>query len=376
MQMATIAATRSPDWCSCRSTRPPPGVSLPRPVSRPSCRRRPWPCSAPPRPATSGVLGQPSDRVDHDDVRLVTIVRVVSSTVCTYLLDGTRQQHPCGPRSAFSWSFDKAPRIGAERLDSSFGMNGSYFCVPTRLRGLRRSGAQAPNKHLTGPGGAWVVSAGRGRPRLTRFVQDFQGTGLHGTPVPSRAGLARLAMNVYRWVWGSAWSAISVVPVFLGLLIAPPVALFCLGAIAATAAGMAGFRTAGCILAGVVAAMTVGMFWATGPMALALVALAASTSPYVALRIVRRLAGKWAWEPAPDPCAAAQGLGTRRLCAAWSESYAELCRAQTLVERLEIVQLRQAYLDELEIRNGKGFRAWLDSGARPVGNPAGFVDPQ
>jgi antibiotic biosynthesis monooxygenase (ABM) superfamily enzyme len=47
--------------------------------------------------------------------------------------------------------------------------------------------------------------------------------------------------------------------------------------------------------------------------------------------------------------------------------------SRTSDERLELVNLRQAYLDELESRNALGFHTWLRSGAHPVGNPARYL---
>jgi hypothetical protein len=61
------------------------------------------------------------------------------------------------------------------------------------------------------------------------------------------------------------------------------------------------------------------------------------------------------------------------LCLAWRASFSALLRAGAPAERLQIVEERLAYLQELERRNPGGVAAWLASGARAAGNPARFV---
>jgi len=67
-------------------------------------------------------------------------------------------------------------------------------------------------------------------------------------------------------------------------------------------------------------------------------------------------------------------LTTPQLCEAWSISFEALHRGSRADEGV-IVGLRQRYLDELERRNPDGFARWLDTSARPAGNPAGFILP-
>lgn len=67
-------------------------------------------------------------------------------------------------------------------------------------------------------------------------------------------------------------------------------------------------------------------------------------------------------------------LDDQQLCLSWSESFVALKLARTRDERLELVNLRQAYLDELESRNPAGFESWLRSRAMPIGNPHSFLE--
>jgi hypothetical protein len=61
------------------------------------------------------------------------------------------------------------------------------------------------------------------------------------------------------------------------------------------------------------------------------------------------------------------------LCWAWRHSYVVLQHTHTAATRLHVVEVRQAYLDELERRNAMGLAAWLASGARAAGNPSRFI---
>jgi hypothetical protein len=71
---------------------------------------------------------------------------------------------------------------------------------------------------------------------------------------------------------------------------------------------------------------------------------------------------------------AIRALSDEELCWSWRASYTALLAAPE-VARLELVTLRQAYLEDLERRNPRGMRAWLDSGARAAGNPARYLAP-
>ena len=84
--------------------------------------------------------------------------------------------------------------------------------------------------------------------------------------------------------------------------------------------------------------------------------------------------------PEPDPATlevslpmAPENLDDDALCMAWRRSYVVLQRTHTAATRLHVVEVRQAYLDELERRNSLGLSAWLASGARAAGNPSRFI---
>jgi hypothetical protein len=121
--------------------------------------------------------------------------------------------------------------------------------------------------------------------------------------------------------------------------------------------------------------------------------LAVATSPWVLDRL--RTLGRG--EPAPartppddlppvsrlttpyvecDP-ASARTMTDQELCRQWRRSYVLLRYAVTDEEALQVVALRQAYLDELEARRPDAVRAWLASGARAAGGPDRYlrVDP-
>lgn len=71
----------------------------------------------------------------------------------------------------------------------------------------------------------------------------------------------------------------------------------------------------------------------------------------------------------PEP----EGLDDRELCLAWRRSFRTLENATSDADRIEIVDLRQRYLDELQRRHPAHFHRWLGSGARAAGDPAKFL---
>lgn len=171
-------------------------------------------------------------------------------------------------------------------------------------------------------------------------------------------------MGIYRRVWASAWVAVGSVPVFFGLLVAPPAALLCAAVlIAGSRAVIARSTAAQCVGTGLAAVAGVAMLGWLGPAALGVGAFALATSPAVVGPLVR--AHRRDRLPAVDLRAADDA----RLWAAWSESCLALRRARTPAEQLEIVNVRQAYLDELEARDTAGFQSWLSSGAHPTAHP-------
>ncbi|MFC7496123.1 MULTISPECIES: hypothetical protein [unclassified Nocardioides] len=181
-----------------------------------------------------------------------------------------------------------------------------------------------------------------------------------------------LEVELYRWAWTAIWAVAGAVPVFFGLFVAAPIAL--VGAALVTGVSLtlvADWTPRDSAAAGIVAAMTVAALWWTGPVALAAAALMGATSP-CAVSWVARVVRTPQRDREPGAVAV---LDDARLCAAWSESYVALQRTRDLAERLAIVNARQAYLDELEARDERGFRTWLHSTARPVGNPHPFINP-
>lgn len=67
------------------------------------------------------------------------------------------------------------------------------------------------------------------------------------------------------------------------------------------------------------------------------------------------------------------GLDDRALCHVWRRSYVRLEASRAAEARLEVVGLRQLYLDELVRRHPAQMRHWLASGARAAGNPLPFL---
>lgn len=70
-----------------------------------------------------------------------------------------------------------------------------------------------------------------------------------------------------------------------------------------------------------------------------------------------------------EPGAPADALPTDELCLAWRRSYLHLQRAADDHTQQRIILARQAYLDELERRDGTDFSQWLAGGARASSDP-------
>jgi hypothetical protein len=66
-------------------------------------------------------------------------------------------------------------------------------------------------------------------------------------------------------------------------------------------------------------------------------------------------------------------MDDEELCWAWRVSFVALQRAPSVASRLQVVQKRQDYLDELDRRNADGLAAWLYSGARAAGDPRRYI---
>ncbi|WP_134001039.1 hypothetical protein [Kribbella sp. VKM Ac-2566] len=65
-------------------------------------------------------------------------------------------------------------------------------------------------------------------------------------------------------------------------------------------------------------------------------------------------------------------LSDEELCLAWRRSFTQLQRAMGPDRRQAMVDVRRAYLDELERRHPDSFAVWLASNPRAAGNPARF----
>ncbi|HZX03986.1 hypothetical protein [Kribbella sp.] len=65
-------------------------------------------------------------------------------------------------------------------------------------------------------------------------------------------------------------------------------------------------------------------------------------------------------------------LTDEELCLAWRRSFTQLERAVRVDHRQAMVDVRRAYLDELERRHPESFASWLASNPRAAGNPARF----
>jgi hypothetical protein len=76
---------------------------------------------------------------------------------------------------------------------------------------------------------------------------------------------------------------------------------------------------------------------------------------------------------ASKPRIAVDALSDAALCVAWRASFSALQRAGSPAQRLQVVDDRRAYLDEIERRTAHGMAAWLASGPRAAGDPSRFV---
>ena len=78
---------------------------------------------------------------------------------------------------------------------------------------------------------------------------------------------------------------------------------------------------------------------------------------------------------APQPSLAGiADLDDAALCRAWRESFALLRSARSNTARLDVVERRQRYLDELQLRHPDGMASWLSSGADAAGDPRPYLD--
>jgi hypothetical protein len=79
-------------------------------------------------------------------------------------------------------------------------------------------------------------------------------------------------------------------------------------------------------------------------------------------------------EPSVITADAVRRMTGAELCQTWRRSYMILSSTRGLRERAQVVWLRQMILDEMEIRDPAGLRAWLlRAGARTAGAPDRFL---
>ncbi len=223
--------------------------------------------------------------------------------------------------------------------------------------------------------------------------------------------MGRAPVRTYRRLWLCWWTSLGALGVLMGLATVPVLAL------------VGVFLTAG-IVAGAVAVLPVALddqhvstralirpalrrglqgalvvvtvvvsSTSLGSLVVPLLVLVALSSPWTLRWCMRLLGlpqvrGTPEQRPAPDPGPAAdreeplvsdwapaiRALSDEELCWSWRASYPALLAAPAAAS-LELVTLRQAYLEDLERRNPRGMRAWLDSGARAAGNPAPYLAP-
>jgi hypothetical protein len=197
-------------------------------------------------------------------------------------------------------------------------------------------------------------------------------------------------MRVYRCIWRAVAAVAGGLVIVLGVLVASPVTLFCLGSLVAVAVAAAGGARSAWLASGLLGGPFAAGVWSAGVAGLGLLALGTVTAPAVVARVAELSRGRRRRPMRPgsgasmidfEPVLSAESwagpvriLEDDQLFQAWSASFVELKLTRTTPEQSELVNLRQAYLDELESRNAGAFTSWLRSGAHPVGNPAPFFE--
>ena len=222
-------------------------------------------------------------------------------------------------------------------------------------------------------------------------------------------------MTTYTTCWGRAWGLLALAGACLTLVGSGPATTLGLWIIATSlvavchvacanlddAAPAVGARRTRAAVAGRSAyggVCIVGICaWVTlaAAPALALLMIAATTSPWVLTRAHRLVHGSpdsptgalddprevVVWTPPATPPArtsdvdgdTVQQLDDEELCYAWRRTYLLLSMWNDPSATLAIVRVRQVYLDEMDRRNPAGLQAWLDSGARAAGGPDRYL---
>lgn len=218
-------------------------------------------------------------------------------------------------------------------------------------------------------------------------------------------------MNQYRRVWLSLGRSVAVLGALLGIISSPfasTAALLCTGALLGALLTYAALASAdssqpwgamlrrvginalsGGLVVLAVAGFTVVVPAWVGP----LILVAVASSPWVINLVPQRMASRLPPAPAPDPAPTAsepgalpdipveaatftpavKALDDGGICRAWHDSYQWLEGAHAPALQAYVVALRQAYLDELDLRNPAGLEAWLNSHPRPRGGPDKYL---
>ncbi|MFI7062535.1 hypothetical protein ACIBL3_16255 [Kribbella sp. NPDC050124] len=144
------------------------------------------------------------------------------------------------------------------------------------------------------------------------------------------------------------------------------------------------------LAATVLAPAAIGLIGAFGFSGVLIVLMIAGTTP----ALVAYVRARWFTSEAPEPPAPEEPvlapqveidedeseatpdigfLSAEELCLAWRRSFVRLEAALSPQVRLDVVEERQRYLDELYRRSPDGVAAWLAAGARASGNPLPYV---
>ena len=195
-------------------------------------------------------------------------------------------------------------------------------------------------------------------------------------------------MKSYRVVWAVSWGVLLVPLALAGMVLGEPAVVLMMSGLAAalvaTLAERQHQRRWWVEVALAVAAFSATVY-AVGPLAaLGVVVLVGVTSPPAMNFVVSAVRREWRGRSqraedarvstaeevrcgaplGPDAFAGmVQLLDDRELVAAWRQSHEVLGYTNLPDLRLQLVALRQAYLDEMERRHPSGFAAWLDEGA-------------
>jgi len=73
---------------------------------------------------------------------------------------------------------------------------------------------------------------------------------------------------------------------------------------------------------------------------------------------------------------ACRDFSTLELCLVWRQSFALSRRAQKAEDKLRLIRLRQAFLDEFQRRDPEALQAWLSSPVSPELAPIAYFKPR